>query len=220
MTHALPPVSEALKRSYERSRRLHGPVDWAEVPKTRPVSKWTGFKKLRAPALPSRAERVPRDRRPAKLDRNGRARMARLLETYNRTGRQKLPSGRTDQGPLKASGVDVGKELLFGFLNVQTGQLDPSDKTVAAETGWSVRTIARARERLRASGLLSWFRRSKWTVEGWKPTSNVYTFGHSGRQTTSRNIKLWGEKVAASPPEPLLTLLSAPEYALALTFGY
>lgn len=197
-------LSDLLKKN-----RFAPAVPLGSIPKSRGLSKWTGFRKIAAPALPSRAERVPRDRRPSKLDRNGRARMARLLETYNRTGRQKLPSGRTDQGPLKASGVDVGKELLFGFLNVQTGQLDPSDKAVAAETGWSVRTIARARERLRASGLLSWFRRSKWTAEGWKPTSNVYTFGHSGRQTTSRNIIIWGEKVASTPCPALLGLAAS-----------
>ena len=142
------------------------------------------------------------------MDRNERAKMARLLEGYNRRTREVGPSGRRNQGALKASGVEIGKELLFGYYNPDTGQLDPSDATIAAETGWSVRTVGRARERLRLSGLLSWFRRSKWAGGRWQPTSNRYAFGQSGRESTSTRILEWAKRVAEAP-SALLTGLAA-----------
>lgn len=178
--------------------------------RTKPVTNWWGGKPLAAivanlRVAPSPALPAPRR---SKLDRNERAKIARVLEGFNRAGRQKTQAGRTDQGPLKASGVDIGKELLFGFYNIETGQLDPCDATIAKATGWSRRTVQRARERLRAAGLLSWFRRSKWTREGWKPHSNLYVIGQSCGQTTSKNIKIWDERVAASPPALLLQVAS------------
>jgi len=166
----------------------------------------TGFKTLAASVkIPAPSPALPAPRR-SRLDRNERAKVARLLESYNRRTREVGSSGRRNQGALKASGVDVGKELLFGFYNPETGQLDPSDDTIAKATGWSARTVQRARERLRASGFLSWFRRSKWTPAGWKPLSNRYVIGQLGPQTTIRNIKEWGGRDAASPPEPLQDL--------------
>lgn len=178
-----------------------------EERRTRPVSKWTGFKPIAAnlPAIKAPSPALPPARR-SRLTREERAKLGRLLEAYNRRTREVGKSGRRNQGALKASGVDIGKELLFGYYNVDTGQLDPSDATIAKDTGWSVRTVARARERLRASGLLSWVRRSKWTAVGWKPHSNLYAFGQRCTQTTVRNIKNWGLRGAASPPSVMQEL--------------
>lgn len=197
----------------------------------KPVSKWWGGKHITdgipqkievalariaelhkeppSPALSDKSDKSGRVRRRSKLDRNERAKAARLLESYNRRTREIGSSGRRNQGALKASGVDVGKELLFGFYNPETGQLDPSDDTIAKATGWSARTVQRARERLRASGLLSWFRRSKWTPAGWKPLSNRYVIGQLGPQTTSRNIKEWGGRGAEAMQQPLRDLMAS-----------
>ena len=192
-----------------RGSRYAPAVPSDSVPRTKPVSSWTGFKPLAVSIPKLRVAPCPTiPRRKAKLDRNERAKMARLLEGYNRRTREVGPSGRRNQGALKASGVEIGKELLFGYYNPNTGQLDPSDATIAAETGWSVRTVCRARERLRLSGLLSWFRRSKWINGAWRPFSNRYAFGQLGAQSTGRFILDWGKRVAEAP-SVLLTGLAA-----------
>lgn len=178
-----------------------------------PAAKWLKPVSVVAPkiqATPSPTPPRPRRNGPS-LDRNQRAKAARLLESHNRQTRMKGPAGRTDQGALKASGVEIGKELLFHWYNPKTGELYVADDTVAQATGWSRRTVQRARERLRAAGLLSWFRRSRWTADGWKPTSNRYFVGQLGPQIPVRNIKEWGGRAAASPSAPLL--------ALAVQFG-
>lgn len=193
----------------ERLRKNRFAPAVPEDRRSRPVSKWTGFRPLAAAVkIPAPSPALPTPRR-SRLDRNERAKVARLLESYNRKTREVGSSGRRNQGALKASGVDVGKELLFGFYNPETGQLDPSDDTIAKATGWSARTVQRARERLRASGLLSWFRRSKWTPGGWKPLSNRYVIGQLGPQTTSRNIKEWGGRGAEAMQQPLRDLMAS-----------
>lgn len=148
-------------------------------------------------------------RRSSKMDRNERAKFARLVEILNRTGRKRGASGRMDQGPIKASGVEIIKSMVFDHYNPETGRLDPSSETIARDTGWSVRTVQRARDRLRASGLLSWFRRSKWTNAGWRPTSNRYVIGQLGAETTGRNIKEYGRKEAAAILQPVRDLAAA-----------
>lgn len=177
---------------------------------TNPAAKWLKPIAVVVGALPPPSPAppmpLPAPARRSKLDRNERAKVARLLEAYNRRTREVGGSGRRNQGALKASGVDIGKELLFGFYNPDTGQLDPSDDTIATATGWSVRTVQRARDRLRASGLLSWFRRSKWVAGEWRPLSNRYLVGQSGGQTSGNRIKEWGLKVAAPPSGLLLQL--------------
>ncbi len=177
--------------------------------KTAPVKKRPGwFKpigkvKLPSPTPPAQVQAVRR----AQIDRNQRANLARVVEEFNKHTREVGPSGRRNQGAIKASGVDVLKALMFDYYNLKTGQADPSDATLAEATGWSVRTVGRSRRRLRESGLLSWVRRSIWRDARWHPFSNAYSFGQLGVQTTIRNIKVWGERVAASPSELLLGLV-------------
>lgn len=196
-------TTHALLKSL-RNSRFAPAVPSESIPKSRGVSKWTGFKKVTAPKI--QAAPLPRRRSP--MDRNERARLARLLECYNRQTRERGTSGRRNQGALKASGVEIAKALLFDHLNMKTGQLDPSTETLARNTGWSARTIQRARDRLRASGILSWVRRSRLTTQGWKPTSNLYSIGQLRVQTTSRFIYLIEER-PASPPCPTLLGLAA-----------
>lgn len=213
----------AMRASIEAALGPDEPVE-PRKPKddAKPVSKWWGGKHITAgipqkievalariaelhkeppsPALSDKSDKSGRDRRRSKLDRNERAKAARLLEAVNRQTREIGESGRRNQGWLKASGVEIGKEYLFEYYNPDTGQLDPSDETVAEATGWSVRTVRRARERLCACGLLSWFRRSRWTRFGWKPLSNRYVIGQLGREISGKDFKEWGRRDAASPP--------------------
>lgn len=195
-----------------RKNRFAPAVPLDEVPRTRPVSKWWGGKPLAA-AIPKLRDCAPcappsPAARRSPMDRNERARLCRLLETYNRQTRERGKSGRRNQGALKASGVEIAKALLFDHLNMKTGQLDPSTETLARNTGWSARTIQRARDRLRTAGILSWVRRSRLTGQGWKPTSNAYSIGQLRRLTPSRFIYLIEER-PASPPCPTLLGLAA-----------
>lgn len=210
-----------LLRALKGNRYMRA-VPCDSLPRTRPVSKWWGGKPIAAaipkvrvaPPSPTPPNGLPPPARRSRLDRNQRAKLARLLEAFNRRTREVGESGRRNQGALKASGVEIGKALMFDWYNPDTGQLDPSDDTIAKETGWSVRTVARARERLRASGLLSWFRRSKWAAGAWKPLSNRYVIGQTCRESSGKRYKEWGLRVAAPPSALILTLASEMGVAL------
>ena len=181
-----------------QTNKLMGVRQDGPLPPTKRKSTWTGFKPLSA-SIPKFRGVVAENRRPnlrrSKFDRNERAKLVRLLEAFNRQTR-----GPRNQGALKASGVEIAKEMLFEHYNMKTGQLDPCHKTIAKTTGWSVRTVARALKALRLAGILSWFRRSKWTAEGWKPTSNRYLIGQSGSKTSSRQIIEWSDRGVAPLP--------------------
>ena len=201
MTHALPPVSEALKRSVERDRRLYGPVDWADVPKTRPVSKWTGFKPVAATIrnfriVQSAAPSPTLPRRSSKLDRSERARFARGVEDVRRQTRTKGESGRTNQGAISALGVEIVKALAFDFYNVATGRLDPAHETIAAKVGCHASTVRRQLKAAKRLGLLDWVRRAAHFVAGaWKRRSNSYQLALG---TTVKIQDSNGLRVAAS----------------------
>ena len=87
-----------------------------EPPKTRGVSKWWGGKPIAGAAAnvvarirpaASSPPTLPRRSGPS-LDRNQRAKAARLLETHNRQTRTKGSAGRTDQGALKGLLASLG----------------------------------------------------------------------------------------------------------------
>ena len=197
MTHALPPVSEALKRSVERQRRLYGPVDMKDIPRTKPVNKWTGFRKIAAPSIP-KVRGVPPalPHRSSKLDRNERARFARGVEDVRRQTRTKGESGRTNQGAISALGVEIVKALAFDFYNVATGRLDPAHETIAAKVGCHASTVRRQLKAAKRLGLLDWVRRAAHFVAGaWKRRSNSYQLALG---TTVKIQDSNGLRVAAS----------------------
>jgi hypothetical protein len=97
-------------------------------------------------------------RRP--LDRERRARVLYLLRAHR------------GSGGLTACHWDVG-EALVRHLSAD-GRCDPSQATLAAETGCSERTVRRATARLRQLGLLRW--QARLVRAGWRAeqTSNAY----------------------------------------------
>jgi hypothetical protein len=139
------------------------------------------------PTPPNRHER----RVASRFDRADRAKLARVLERFNRETRTVGKSGRRNQGALKASGVEIVKALAFEFWNAKTGRLDPSHETIAKITGWSVSTVARVLKRAAGAGIVSWVRRAASFVAGaWRRRTNAYQFG--ARTTVSNLSKGFG----------------------------
>lgn len=149
-----------------------------DPPKTRGVSTWTGFRPLgehfagAGKSLPSPTRlrcRSPSDWvRGRVITREDRTQVVRVIEEFERKSRS---PGR--QGSLKSSGVEIARALFFGFLNMKTGQLNPSLDAIVKATGWSRNTVKAAIRRLRDAGFLSWIQR---TIRG-RQTSNAYTVG-------------------------------------------
>jgi hypothetical protein len=71
----------------------------------------------------------------------------------------RLP-GRQD-GALGRNGLLVLHALLYDFLNLKTGQLDPGYAKIAEKACISVRSVARGLAALRRFGVLHWQRRSR-----------------------------------------------------------
>ena len=118
-------------------------------------------------------------RRP--LDREQRARFRFLLGAHARANRLPSKQEKVGMALLRRLGVD--------------GQCDPSQDTLAQDSGTSCRTVRRATATLRELGLLRW--RNRLVRAGWRAaqTSNAYELvpraenpaaacgGQSGRQT-------------------------------------
>jgi len=68
-------------------------------------------------------------------------------------------------GQIGYSGLQVLEALLFGYLNCETGRLDPSYAAIARKAGVCVRTVAAVVKRLRALGILARVRRC---LENWQ----------------------------------------------------
>lgn len=60
---------------------------------------------------------------------------------------------------MTGNALSVLRVLLFDFLNMRTGRLDPSYEGIAAKTGLSRATVARALVVLRKLGVIHWVRR-------------------------------------------------------------
>ena len=63
------------------------------------------------------------------------------------------------QGKLGRIGLIVLRVLLFDFLNMRSGRLDPSYEAIARKAIVSVRSVAYALAKLKAAGVLNWIRR-------------------------------------------------------------
>jgi hypothetical protein len=98
------------------------------------------------------------DGRRAPLDRNQRARFRYLLSAHRRARR------------LTRAGLDVRLLKRLG----EDGRLDPSQRTLAADSDCTDRTVRTALARMRALGLLRWQRRI--VRAGWRSeqVSNAY----------------------------------------------
>lgn len=197
MTHAL--LKSLRSNPYMRAV----PAD--EVPRTRPVNKWTGFKKLPAPKIPTPCPTPSRRRAPG-ISRDERYRLARLVETFERETRGQGKDGRRTQGALKSSGVEIFKELIFAWLNLKSGALFPAHHTIAAATGWSVSTVKRALKALASAGILHWIRRSIVRNGQRLRTSNSYQLGQRGPGTTQVKILNGFDNAPSHRPELVLIL--------------
>ena len=89
-----------------------------------------------------------------------RAKILLAAEQDERLGMKahRLAKDRRRNGPLGSVGLDVLRFLLRR-LNAHTGQLDPSIKTIAEETGHSSGGVHAALKRLAQAGYIQWIRR-------------------------------------------------------------
>ena len=123
---------------------------------TLPVDPVTGALGRRASGAPlyHRASQFgPPERR--KLDRNMRMRLLYLAIALDRRTRQKGQHG----GILKRTGIEVLRQLLFTFLNMQTGACFPSHEQIAQAAGCCVETVRKAIRALEAAGIIETIRR-------------------------------------------------------------
>jgi DNA-binding transcriptional MocR family regulator len=64
-------------------------------------------------------------------------------------------------GALGLSGVLVLETLLYDFVDLMSGRLEPAIDTIAAKAKLARGTVVRALARLRAHGFLDWLRRTE-----------------------------------------------------------
>jgi hypothetical protein len=101
-------------------------------------------------------------------------------------------------GTLGSSCMRVLECMTFDFQNWQTGRLDPSYEGIAAKTGLTRSTVAKALARLRQLGIIHWVRRS---AHHWRNGKFVL------RQITNAYVLLpptqWrGVDLPPAPPPP------------------
>jgi hypothetical protein len=90
-----------------------------------------------------------------KLDRNMRVRLLYLATALDRRTRQRGQHG----GILKRTGIEVLRQLLFTFLNMQTGACFPSHEQIAQAAGCCIETVRKAIRALEAAGIVQTVRR-------------------------------------------------------------
>jgi hypothetical protein len=90
-----------------------------------------------------------------KLDRNMRARILHLATALDRRTRQKGMHG----GILKRTGIEVLRQLLFRFLDQQTGACFPSHEQIAQAAACCIETVRKAIRALEAAGIIETVRR-------------------------------------------------------------
>lgn len=110
------------------------------------------------------------------LDRNGRIRLMRAAEAFDRN----THAPREHGGLLKRTGLEVLRTLLFTFANVVSGRCDPSYGAIAEACGMARSTVALALKRLAACGLIVIRRRATRVRARFgvvlRQASNAYSF--------------------------------------------
>jgi hypothetical protein len=89
------------------------------------------------------------------LDRNMRVRLLYLATALDRRTKQRGQHG----GILKRTGIEVLRQLLFTFLNMQTGACFPSHEQIALAAGCCIETVRKAIRALEAAGIVQTIRR-------------------------------------------------------------
>jgi hypothetical protein len=118
-----------------------------------PVTGTIGRRPSGAPLYHRGSQFGPPERR--KLDRNMRVRLLHLAIALDRRTRQKGQHG----GILKRTGIEVLRQLLFTFLNMQTGACFPSHQQIAQAAGCCIETVRKAIRSLEAAGIIETIRR-------------------------------------------------------------
>src|SRR4051794_13692173 len=118
-----------------------------------PLTGAIGRRPSGAPLYHRNSQFCPPKRR--KLDRNMRTRILYLAIALDRRTRQKGQHG----GILKRTGIEVLRQLLFTFLNMQTGACFPSHQQIAQAAGCCVETVRKAIRALEAAGIIETVRR-------------------------------------------------------------
>lgn len=95
-----------------------------------------------------------------RLHKRLRAKIMFAAEQAERLALQahRLAGNKRRNGVLGPVGLDVLRYLLR-TVNARTGQLDPSQATIAKETGHSISGVHAALKRLAAAGFIQWIRR-------------------------------------------------------------
>jgi hypothetical protein len=118
-----------------------------------PLTGTIGRRPSGAPLYHRNSQFGPPERR--KLDRNMRPRILHLATALDRRTRQRGQHG----GILKRTGIEVLRQLLFTFLNMQTGACFPSHQQIAEAASCCVETVRKAIRALEAAGIIETVRR-------------------------------------------------------------
>lgn len=127
------------------------------------------------------------------LDRNQRERWRFLINAHHLAGR------------LTRAARDVGRELLKRLG--ADGQCDPSQATLAADTGCTERTVRDALRSLRSLGLLNWVRRLVRDGSRVEQTSNAYVLTPSNPAIPAERLR-GGNFCRETPREILIPATS------------
>jgi hypothetical protein len=102
---------------------------------------------------------------PLHSNRDQARRMAsKLFHDARRFERQTRRHFRKQDGKLGRNAILVMHALIFDFLNLRTGRLDPSYESIAHKANISVRSVARGLAKLKECGVVKWFRRCQESV--------------------------------------------------------
>lgn len=158
----------------------------------------------------------------------GFAHTGALRETLKALIKQQRQEGYEGADRLQRSDYFVFDAML-SLLNFATGELFPSQATIAAKAGVCRQVVIDAIKRLQAHGFIEWVRRSIRNEDDDGPTrkqtSNAYYFDHRRRMAKrvwqtflhalTRNLRKLGSAPPTQPPAPPKAANPALEAALA-----
>jgi hypothetical protein len=126
---------------------------------------------------------------------------SRLYHHARRYDRATTTRGR-HAGKIGRIGLAILHAMLFDFIDLKTGRLDPGYETIARVANVSIRSVARGIGRLKAAGIITWLRRvyEKETAPGsnWEMAQNTNAYAI----LPATQWKGWTAPPEPPPPEP------------------
>lgn len=117
-----------------------------------------------------------------RIDRNDRFRIWTAAQGFDRRTKEKGRHG----GVLGHSGLAVLRSLLFDFLNMGDGRLDPTYEAIAEKTGYARDTVIEAMKRLVIAGIIEKTRRIvREKVKQWCELTRSVVLAWRVRQTSN-----------------------------------